>query len=98
MERIQPGHEVISLFGMTPKAQIMSQNPRLLATSLLKAILLVALTALVLSTFARVAVSDSLTTDAAQTVTTIGVAAEEPAAFESGQFVSVHLQRGYLTE
>ena len=96
MQRVQPGHEVLSLWGLTPKAQALSANPaaRSIAASLTKALFIVLSAAVILGTIARFG-----PTVAAPVATEVVIGqslGNEPAAFQPGQFVSESIRQGYL--
>lgn len=92
MQRVQPNHEVLSLFGIAPSAQTLNKkiigNP--LAMSLISAFFIVLFAGLVLGITTR-ALGPVQSSMAATTIE------EEQVAFQPGQFISQEVNRGYLS-
>jgi len=91
MQKIQPGHEVLSLLGMAQKNQALKNqiNRRNLVISLIGAFFIILAVSLVLN----------LSTQAlSRPSRSVAVVADlnEPAAFEPSQLVSQEITRGYF--
>jgi len=91
MERIYPGQEVLSLFGIANKAQALNKKiaSQGLFGSLISAFFVVLLAGLILGILSRVLISP------ASSAVTLSVA-EEKVAFQPGQFISQEIKQGYL--
>jgi len=91
MERIYPGQEVLSLFGIANKTQALNKKivSQGLFGSLISAFFVVMLAGLVLGILSRVLINP------AGSAAVISLA-EEKVAFQPGQFISQEIQRGYL--
>lgn len=91
MKTIQPGHDVISLFGMATKNRALSEKTTNngLVISLVSAFFIILAVSLILSVSTKI-LGPTSNTIAAQSVT------DEKVAFEPGSFVSNEISRGYL--
>ena len=93
MERIQPGHEVISLFGMESHSSALNKkiiNHGRLIASLISAFFIILTVSLLLNFSTKILGSTSPSIAATSAV-------EESVAFQPGQFISEKLShQGYL--
>lgn len=92
MQKIQPVHEVLSFFGVAApdralKSKTKSQS---LAFSLISAFLIVIAVSLILN------ISTGSVATSASASPTVIVSANEPVAYQPGQFISERISRGYL--
>jgi len=91
MQRIQPGHEVLSLLGMARQNQVLNKNStnRGLVKSLISAFFIILAVGLILGTATKIL---GTTPSSAASI----VVAEEPVAFIPGQFVTNIINQGYI--
>jgi len=92
MQRVQPGHEVLSLFGIASQPQALSKetSSRSLTVSLISAFFIILAVGLTLGLATRIL---GPTQPSIAATTTVG----EQVAFTPGQFVSDEVSRGYLS-
>ncbi len=91
MQKVHPGHDVLSLFGMAQPHQERVISLQRLALSASGAFLVVLAVSFALSLVTK---AEQVATPATMSTSTIGT---EPVAFEPGQFISPHITRGYLS-
>ena len=91
MQRIQPGHDVLSLFGIASQKQALNQKTdnHGLIVSLVSAFFIILAVSLILSVSTKI-IGPTSETSAAITID------QERVAFEPGQLVSKEISRGYL--
>jgi len=91
MQQVQPGHEVLSLFGIANKNQALGKKiaSNGLLVSLISAFFIILAVSLILGVATKILgpTSSSLAVNSIQ---------EEIVAFEPGQSVSQEISRGYL--
>ncbi len=90
MQKVQPGHDVLSLFGMVQPHQEHALSLRRLVLSASGAFLVVLAISFALSLVTK---AEQGAIPATISTSTIGA---EPVAFEPGQFIRPHITRGYL--
>ena len=92
MKTIQPGHEVLSLFGMTSqKSALTDAKNKSLVSTIVSAFLIVLILGAMLSLAQRALTQTKTTALAASS----GI--EEAVAFVPGQFVTQKINQGYLS-
>lgn len=88
--KIQPGHEVLSLFGMSSNNQALTQkSSNKLAVSLVSAFLIVLSVSILLGVATRILGGEN-------TVSAVSIIDSEPVAFEPGQNITRTISQGYL--
>jgi len=90
MQKVLPGHEVLSLFGMAAPAQALNKKivNNGLAMSLISAFFIILAVSLILSAADRILATRS-------PVAAVIAIEEEKTAFIPGQFISAEISRGY---
>ncbi|MBI3290726.1 hypothetical protein HYZ76_00420 [Candidatus Falkowbacteria bacterium] len=90
---IHPGHEVLSLFGISTQALNKKTDNQRLIISLISAFFIVLAVSLILSFSSRLLASGQASAGA-----TASTVPEQPAAFVPGQFITAEINRGYLVK
>lgn len=89
MERIQPGHEVLSLFGINIKNEALNKANYRLVISLISAFFIVLVISLILGVATKVL-------EKSPSAAAAGILEEEKVAFTPGQFISEKIRQGYM--
>lgn len=94
MSKVHPGHEVLSLFGMTPNNQVLNQSTdkHSFTVTLVSAFLIILLASLVLAL-----ATSNFNLSLPSVASASAIASSESVAYEPSQAVSNLISQGYLS-